>query len=139
MVSQTKEDYLRAFYVLEERNGEIRSVDAAEYLKVSKPTVSEMVRHLKSRGLIKAERYSSLRFTPKGRELAKKLTSKHRIIELFLHDTLKIDPKLIHEEAHRLEHAFSDESIRKLRGLLGNPREDPHGQPIPSFRKTKNA
>lgn len=138
MVSQTREDYLRAFYVLEERTGQIRSTEAADYLQVSKPTVSEMVKLLAQEGLITAEPYAPLRFTAKGRKLAQKLTSKHRIIELFLQDTLKIHHRNIHEEAHRLEHAFSDESVRKLQKLLGHPREDPHGRPIPSFTTTRN-
>ena len=52
-------------------------------------------------------------------------------IERFLQDMLRVNAKKIHEEAHRLEHAFSDESINRLRKVLGNPKYDPHGKPIP--------
>ena len=90
-----------------------------------------MVKALSKEGLVRHKRYSSLNFTSKGRKIAEKLTSKHRIIESFLKNVLKLDSKNIHQEAHRLEHAFSDSSIGKIRKLLGNPKKDPHGKPIP--------
>lgn len=132
MYTANKEDYLRGVYILEEEKGEIKSIDLAHYLNVSKPSVSEMIQELKKDGLISYRKYSKLKFTSKGRKIARKLTSKHRLIELFLKNILKINSKHIHKEAHRLEHAFSDESIAKLRKLLGNPKKDPHGKPIPS-------
>ena len=131
MFTASREDYLRGLYILEEEKDELKSIDLAHYLNVSKPSVSEMVKELNREGLISHKRYSSLNFTPKGRKIAKKLTSKHRLIELFLKKILKISPKNVHEEAHRLEHAFSDTSIEKIRKLLGNPKKDPHGKPIP--------
>jgi DtxR family Mn-dependent transcriptional regulator len=131
MTTQNREDYLRALFVLHERNHQLKSSDVADYLGVSKPSVSEMVRRLNEEGLVRSSPYSKLHFTPKGKKLASRLTTKHRIIERFLKDTLKIDKAKVHEEAHRLEHAFSDESIEKLRRLLHNPKVDPHGKPIP--------
>lgn len=130
MFTANREDYLRGLYILEENKGEIKSIDLASYLNVSKPSVSEMMRQLNGEGLVSYKKYSKLKFTLKGRRLAQKLTSKHRIIELFLKDVLKISPKNVHREAHRLEHAFSDESMAKLRKLLGNPKKDPHGKRI---------
>lgn len=131
MFTANKEDYLRGLYVLEEEKGEIKSIDLANYLNVTKPSVSEMVKELNKEGLIAHQKYSKLRFTAKGKRIAEKLTSKHRIIELFLKNMLRVDSKNLHQEAHRLEHAFSDSSIVKLRKLLGNPKKDPHGKPIP--------
>ena len=132
MFTAHKEDYLRGIYILEEEKGEIKSIDLSHYLNVSKPSVSEMVKELNKKGLISYKKYSTLKFTSKGRKIAQMLTSKHRLIELFLKKILKINSKNIHQEAHRLEHAFSDESITKLRKLLGNPKKDPHGKPIPN-------
>lgn len=131
MFTANKEDYLRGLYILKEEKGKIKSIDLAHYLNVSKPSVSEMAQELNKEGLITYKKYSKLEFTPKGRKIAQKLTSKHRLIELFLKNILKINSKNIHQEAHRLEHAFSDESIAKLRKFLGNPKKDPHGKPIP--------
>ena len=132
MPTQNQEDYLRALYILDEKGMELKSSEVASYLKVSKPSVSEMVRRLNEEGLVKAEPYSKLKFTKKGKKLAEQLTGKHRIIELFLIKILKRSDEHIHEEAHRLEHAFSDESIERMKGLLGNPKTDPHGKPIPN-------
>jgi len=130
MFTTNKEDYLRGIFILEEEKGEIKSIDLAHYLNVSKPSVSGMAKELDKEGLISYKRYSKLKFTPKGRKLARELTSKHRLIELFLKNILKINSKNVHQEAHRLEHAFSDDSIEKLRKLLGNPKKDPHGKTI---------
>jgi len=135
MESVSKEDYLRGIYHLLEEEGYVKSVDLADYLNITKPSVSEMLKELDKEELIVYRKYSKLRFTSKGRNIARKLTLKHRIIESFLKNILKIDSENIHEEAHRLEHAFSDESIEKLRKLLGNPKEDPHGKPIPIINR----
>lgn len=131
MFTASREDYLRGLYILEEEKGRIKSIDLANYLNVSKPSVSEMVKELGREGLVLHKKYSGLNFTHKGRKIARKLTSKHRLIEIFLKKMLKIESKHIHQEAHRLEHAFSDESIDNLRKLLHNPKKDPHGKPIP--------
>ena len=131
MLTANKEDYLRGLYLLEEKKGEPKSIDLAHYLNVSKPSVSEMVKELNKEGLVSYKKYSKLKFTAKGRKIAEKLTSKHRLIELFLKIMLKVKSQNVHQEAHRLEHAFSDDSIKKLRKLLGNPKKDPHGKPIP--------
>ena len=131
MFTANKEDYLRGLYILEEEKGQIKSIDLAHYLNVSKPSVSEMVKELNKEGMVSYKKYSKIKFTAKGRKIAQKLTSKHRLIELFLKNVLKIDSKNLHQEAHRLEHAFSDDSINKIKKLLGNPKKDPHGKPIP--------
>ncbi len=131
MVTASREDYLRGLYILDEEKNEIKSSDLARYLRVSKPSVSEMMQELNKEGLISYKKYSKLKFLPKGLAIAKKLTSKHRIIETFLKRLLKLNSTNIHEEAHRLEDAFSDKSVEKLRKMLGNPRQDPHGKPIP--------
>ena len=131
MFTASKEDYLRGLYILEEEKGEIKSIDLAHYLNVSKPSVSEMVKELNKEGMVSYKKYSKIKFTPKGKKIAQKLTSKHRLIEIFLKNMLKIKSNNVHQEAHRLEHAFSDESIGKLRKILGNPKKDPHGKPIP--------
>ena len=133
MFTAHREDYLRGLYILEERKGEIKSIDLARYLNVSKPSVSEMMKELNKDGLVSYKKYSKLKFTLKGKHIAKKLTFKHRLIELFLKKIIKIESNHLHDEAHRLEHAFSDESIEKIRKLLDNPKQDPHGKPIPKI------
>ena len=78
--------------------------------------------------------YAPVTLTQKGVDIGEKLTFKHRIIEVFLHDVLKIEKEKIHAEAERLEHACSDEVIQKLAGFLNNPKSDPHGSAIPQIK-----
>ena len=129
-LSATKEDYLRAVYLLAQ-HPPVGVTEVAKRLNLSKSTVSERVRELVNDGLLIAEPYGSITLTPKGMNEGKKLTYKHRIIEVFLHNTLKLSKDKVHVEAERLEHAFSDEVIKKLANFLGNPLHDPHGSVIP--------
>lgn len=115
----------------QQKEGKVRITDIAKELCVSKSTATERLQELAKCKLVEYAPYTILDFSKKGFEIAEKLTYKHRIIEVFLHQILKIPKDKIHEEAHRLEHAFSDESIKKLAILVGNPLLDPHGQPIP--------
>jgi DtxR family transcriptional regulator, Mn-dependent transcriptional regulator len=130
MISEQREDYIRAIYLLAIRRRPVRNKYLAEYLNVSKNTVSAMLLRLQKDHYVSYERYAELRLTRKGESLARKLTERHRLIELFLTDVLKRDPKSVHEEAGRLEHDFSRESMREMKRILKNPRYDPHGQPI---------
>lgn len=130
MAKSTEEEYVRAFYYLEKKNGAARASDLAAYLGVSKAGVSEMLSSLSGKGLVKARRYSQARLTPRGLTLARKMTFKHRVLELFLSKKLGFAPEAVHEEASRLEHAASDETVRRLYLMLGRPKRDPHGSPI---------
>lgn len=131
MKKQSKEDYLRAMHNIWTQNNQIiNSSELANYLDVSKPAVSKMIRKMQKDGLIKIVPYSKIKFSSKGLKEARKLTYKHRIIEVFLKDILKIDEKRIHAEAHDLEHAFSLDSINRLYKFLNNPKTCPHGQEI---------
>lgn len=134
MISKNREDYLRAIYCIsEQNNGKVSSVDIVEYLKVSKPAVSEMLKKLKAQEYITMQPYLKIVFTDKGFQEARKLTYKHRISELFLKDVLQISEKDLHEEAHRLEHAFSDKVIKKMAAFLKNPNVCPCGHKIPKL------
>src|SRR3989338_10960282 len=131
-LSSTKEDYLRAIFILQERhNGKIGTTQIAKYLNLSKSTVSERLHELMAQKLIAPSFYSSIKLTAKGSKIATQLTFKHRLIEVFLNQKLKVPKSQVHAEAHKLEHAFSDNVIKKLNLLLGRPKVDPHGVPIP--------
>ncbi len=130
MRSKSKEDYIGTLYHLKEEHDSVRSVDLAEHLGISKPSVSEMVDKLSDEGLVNKERYGQIELTKKGLKLAKDITNKRRIIELFLKEIVGLGEKELKEEAHRLEHAFSDKSVDKIRVLLNNPKVCPHGKPI---------
>lgn len=130
MAKPSEEEYTRALYYFQNKNGTARAVKLAGYLKVSKAGVSEMLSALSRRGLVKAKRYAPARLTARGLALAKKMTFKHRVLESFLSEKLHMPPGRIHEEASRLEHAISDDASYRLYEMLGKPKLDPHGQPI---------
>ena len=131
-LSYTKEDYLRTMYrLLEDGEHEIRAVDIAKHLKLSKSTVSERLQELAAQKLVISPKYGAITLTKKGSAIAQNLTRKHRLIEVFLIDVLHMKPSEVHEEAHALEHALSDKVAAKLEALLGSPRNDPHGKRIP--------
>lgn len=129
-ITPTREDYLRAIYRFAEDGVRVRVVDIARKLGLARSTVSERVQDLKNVNLIKPNQDEGIVLSKKGLALARQLTYKHRLIEVFLHKTLGIDPKKVHAEAHKLEHAFSDEVIARLAKFLGNPTTDPHGEKI---------
>jgi DtxR family Mn-dependent transcriptional regulator len=133
-VSATREDYVRAIYLLQERGGEPGIIQIAARLNLSKSTVSERIKELTQDGLTISKPYSTVSLTKQGVALGKKMTYKHRLIEVFLHQTLKLPKELVHPEAERLEHAFSDDVIARLDTFLKHPTHDPHGSPLPSRR-----
>lgn len=130
-ISSRKEDYLRSIYYLEQINKRsARLSEIAKYLNLGKSTVSEKLQDLSKHGLVEYSKYGAIALTSSGRAIAENLTTKHRIIETFLYEVLKRPVGELHNEAHKLEHAFSDESIEALKVLLGSPKTDPHGKPI---------
>ncbi len=128
-LSATREDYIRAIYLLG-HSTPVGVTQIAERLKLSKSTVSERVKDLMQDGLVTADLYSLITLTAAGIRVAEILTYKHRVIEVFLHKTLGIKKESVHKEAELLEHACSDEVIRRLASFLNNPTHDPHGTKI---------
>ncbi len=103
----------------------------ASALEVAPGTVTAMVKSLEKDGLLIYEPYSGVRLTSTGRNAALHVLRRHRLIELFLVETLGLDWSEVHQEAERLEHAMSDKLIDRIDALLGYPNVDPHGDPIP--------
>lgn len=123
MLKQSQEDYLRTIHqIYKDDKNNISSVNVANYLNVSKAAVSKMLKKLVVKKLIKMKPYSNIEFTKEGLQEAKNLTYKHKIIKNFLIDMLKINKNKIYEEAHNLEHSFSDQTIKKLASFLKNPK-----------------
>ncbi len=133
-MARSDEDYLRTIYTLHEdlkseKNG-VRGVDIANSLGIAKSSVSAMVKKLTKKDYLKSKPYSNIYLTNKGYSKAKKLTHNYRIIEVFLTEMLNYNKKNVHNEAHRLEHAFSQKTIGMLDKLLNNPSICPHGKRI---------
>ncbi len=127
------EDYVKGIYQLA-GNAPVRAVDLARYLHVSRPSVTKSRRSLESSGLIQTSkgRTDRIALTARGAALAVRIVRRHRLIETFLHQVLKVPLERVHADAERIEHTISDDIAERLCRFLGNPTADPHGHPIPS-------
>jgi DtxR family transcriptional regulator, Mn-dependent transcriptional regulator len=133
MPTSTVENYLKAILVRSSDGGSIVSTGAlAEALGVTPGTITTMVKSMASRGLLEHQPREGVRLTEEGRAHALAVVRKHRLVETFLVQMLKMDWKEVHEEAEALEHAISDRVLLRIDAILGHPATDPHGDPIPS-------
>lgn len=124
------EEYLEYIYKLQEMHESAATSKLAERLELSPSSVSEMLKQLEQKGLVKyAEKGVVL--TKEGELKAKKVIRKHRLSERLLTDILGFKWDKVHEEACRLEHDISPEMEEKIEEKLGNPKTCPHGYPIP--------
>ncbi len=131
MPSESVENYITEILRLEEAATPASTSELAERLQVARPSVTGMLKKLETEGYILREPYRAVRLTRRGRRAARTVIRRHRLIETFLVETLGMSPHEVHEEAHRLEHAMSEEVIERLDRWLGRPELDPHGRPIP--------
>lgn len=132
-LSHTEENYLKAIFKITEKADKVASTNKiAEIVKTSPASVTDMLKKLKEKDLINYEKYKGATLTPSGSKSATQLIRKHRLWEVFLHDKLKFPWEQIHDIAEDLEHINSDDLIIRLDNFLGNPRFDPHGDPIPN-------
>src|SRR5882724_9056391 len=104
----------------------------AAALAVVPGTATTMVKSLAADGLVDHHLRHGVQLTTAGRRVALGVLRRHRLIETFLVDVLKMDWSEIHAEAEQLEHAISDAVLDRLDALLGHPATDPHGDPIPT-------
>lgn len=132
-VTQAVEDYLKAIWKLShEGSGKVPVGDIATHLGVSAPSVTGMVQKMKGMGLLHYARYGGVALTPKGRKIALEIVRHHRLWELYLYTRLGVPLDQVDGEAERLEHVLSDDMEELLSRALGDPKHDPHGDPIPS-------
>ena len=126
------QDYAKAIFTLEARDGAASTNGLAALLEVRPASVSGMLRKLSALGLVEHERYRGVRLTERGRRVALEVIRHHRLVELFLVESLGMTWDEVHAEAEVLEHALSEELEELIATKLGDPTVDPHGDPIPS-------
>jgi len=131
MTTPAVEDYLKAIYQLSEEGQRVSTSAIAERLGVAAGSVTGMLKRLAEQGLVEHVPYHGAGLTDDGTANALRLIRRHRVIELFLVEVMGYTWDRVHSEAERLEHAASDELIDHMARLLGEPRTDPHGSPIP--------
>lgn len=132
MPTTSVENYLKAIYHLQTRHGKVKTKDIAARLDVSLPSVSSMLQSLAGEGLVQHKPYKGAKLTDDGVIAALQVIRKHRLIEMFLVETLGFSWDEVHAEAELLEHAVSDKLAQRVDDFLGNPQFDPHGDPIPT-------
>ena len=132
MLSAVMEDYIKAIYAIGNDTGErVGTSELADYLDVTSPTVSSMLKKLEEHGLVDREEYRGVTLTEEGEIVALEILRHHRLLESFLSEHLDYDWADVHEEADRLEHHVSEKLAERIAEVLDNPGVDPHGDPIP--------
>jgi DtxR family Mn-dependent transcriptional regulator len=127
------ENFVKAIYKNDKQDGnDTKPGNIAKKLGISNAAATDMAKSLANKNLINYEKYKALELTEEGEKLALKVIRKHRLWEAFLHKTFDMSLHEIHKEAELLEHETSDFLADKISAYLGNPKFDPHGDPIPN-------
>jgi DtxR family Mn-dependent transcriptional regulator len=134
--SEVVSHYLEAIYYVWQEGETVRSARLADWLSVSRPTVTVALRRMSRDGMVRLNARKEIELTAKGLRMAEAIVRRHRIMERWLTDGLGLDWVTADEEAARLEHAVSDVVEKRLYEALGRPATCPHGNPIPGYSKT---
>jgi DtxR family Mn-dependent transcriptional regulator len=131
VLSDAIQDYLKSVYKLQAASGRVTIGALAKDLSVSPASASAMVKKLAALELLEHEPYHGAHLTPAGEKVALEVIRHHRLLELYLAQTLGLHVDDVHDEADRLEHVISEELEARIDKALGFPTHDPHGDPIP--------
>ena len=127
--------YLEAIYYIWSEGETPRSARLADWLGVSRPTVTVALRRMTRDGMVRMNGRKEIELTAAGRREAEAIVRRHRIMERWLTDVLGLDWVVADAEAARLEHAVSEVVEQRLYEALGRPRTCPHGNPIPGHTR----
>jgi DtxR family transcriptional regulator, Mn-dependent transcriptional regulator len=131
-LSEAIQDYLKGIYKLQQAGGRATVTTLARSQGVSPASASAMVKKLAVLDLLEHEPYRGARLTEAGERVALEVIRHHRLLELYLAETLGLAVDDVHDEADRLEHVISEELEERIDRALGHPTHDPHGDPIPN-------
>lgn len=132
MPRRSVEDYLKTIYDLSKNGNSVSTTEISRTLKVAPASVTEMLKKLAEKGYITHSPYHGTTLTTAGKRIAENTVRKHRLLERFLHDVLKIDNTKVHKQACEMEHALSDEAEESLCRFLRHPDRCPDdGKIIP--------
>lgn len=135
MTSLAEENYLKEIYKLHEKSGMMVSTSAlAETLQINPASVTDFIKKMASKKLIKYEKSKGVMLTEHGRTIALTIIRKHRLWEVWLVNHLGFKWDQVHEIAEQLEHVNSEELFEQLDKHLGYPKADPHGDLIPDAK-----
>jgi DtxR family Mn-dependent transcriptional regulator len=129
--------YLEAIYYIWAEGEPVRSARLADWLSVSRPTVTVALRRMTRDGMVRLNARKEIELSAKGRLMAEAIVRRHRIMERWLTDALGFDWVTADAEAARLEHAVSEVVEQRLYRALGRPQTCPHGNPIPGHSEVE--
>ena len=132
MATSTIEDYLKQIYKLQATEKRVTTSSLAGRLSIAPASVTDMVKKLSEQGFLRHTPYRGVELTEKGKKHALRIVRRHRLWEVLLVELLHFSWDKIDSEAERLEHSTSEELERKIDEVLGYPKTDPHGDPIPT-------
>lgn len=138
-LSEVIAHYLEAIYYIRAEGEVVRSARLADWLGVSRPTVTAALRRMSRDGMVRLTPRKDIELTARGDAQAAAVVRRHRIVERWLTDALGLDWVTADTEAERLEHAVSDVVADKLHRALGKPQTCPHGNPIPGYAAMRTA
>jgi DtxR family Mn-dependent transcriptional regulator len=130
-LTESIQDYLKEIYKLSVGGGRVSVTALARAQRVSPASASAMVKKLAALELAVHEPYRGISLTTAGDRVAVEVIRHHRLLELYLAETLGLHVDAVHDEADRLEHVLSEELEQRIDEALGFPTHDPHGDPIP--------
>lgn len=112
-IHESAEDYLESILILQLRNGLVRSIDIANELGFSKPSVSIAMKKFRENGYINMDAAGSITLTDAGKEIAERIYARHRLLTKFL-TAIGVDPEVAAEEACKIEHDINEDTYNKL-------------------------
>ena len=129
------ENFVKAIYKNDQNDiNNTKPGNIAKTLGISNAAATDMAKKLALKNLLNYTKYQPLKLTKQGEKMALNIIRKHRLWEAFLHKTFDMSLHDIHREAELLEHETSDFLVEKISEYLGNPKFDPHGDPIPNAK-----
>jgi DtxR family Mn-dependent transcriptional regulator len=129
--SASEENYIKSIYRLQGETAKVNTNSLAGHLNMRAASVTDMLKRLQTKKLLEYKKYHGFRLNESGNKEALKIIRRHRLWEFFLVTRLGMDWDKVHAIAEELEHVSSSDLIKRLDNFLGQPKIDPHGDPIP--------
>ncbi len=134
MYTPVEENYLKTLYALANDAGEVNINDLSKRLNIKMPSVNSMIKKFAEKDLVLYESYKPVKLTKKGKKDAALIIRKHRLTEMFLMEKMGFGWEEVHDIAEQIEHIKSEAFFNKMDEMLGYPKTDPHGSPIPDAK-----
>ncbi|MCK9151591.1 DtxR family transcriptional regulator [Methanobacterium alcaliphilum] len=131
-LSESIEEYLELLYKIGDGSQLVKTSKISENLNIAPASATQMLKKLDGLGYVNYSPYKGAFLTEKGLKKAKSITRKHRLLEKFLYDVLKIKKEKVHDQACEMEHTLSDDAERALCHLLEQPAQCPDEEVIPA-------